>query len=99
MKTIICNDCPTSFESKSPHPCKDGVFRCDKCQAKKWRETRKANPILQQKFNQSNAKYRYKKRGITLEDFDKQLADQNNSCAICLVPFTLDSKKNLDHSH
>ena len=40
--------------------------------------------------------------GLTLEDYNKRLNDQNNSCAICLSPFDLSSKGTspcVDHCH
>lgn len=45
---------------------------------------------------------RYKKLlryGITEEDKSKQLAEQDNKCAICREPFTLSLKPETDHDH
>lgn len=41
-----------------------------------------------------------KKKGLTLEDFDRMMDDQNNSCKICRIHQSdLSRKLHIDHCH
>ena len=43
--------------------------------------------------------YKFKKYGISQNDFESTLAKQNNSCAICKSTFQAQSKIKTDHDH
>lgn len=40
-----------------------------------------------------------KKYGISVEEFEKLLADQNNACFICGLEFKSDHERHIDHNH
>jgi hypothetical protein len=69
--------------------------RCKPC-VKEWqREHYKNNPRQKKNFH---LKYRY---GITIEDYEKTLKEQNNQCAICktTTPGGRGTYFHVDHNH
>ena len=52
------------------------------------------------KCMKANAKIQcIKKYGISVKEFEKLLAQQNNTCAICLKEFKSDHERHIDHDH
>lgn len=77
---------------------------CSTCAASKAKDWRLKNrELVRQRYDRNYYRgYVYKKRyGITLEEYNSLMKQQNQCCAICHVPFSLISSKNihLDHSH
>ena len=74
---------------------------------KEWRENNKEQMIAtNKKWRKKNkaqqaAYYRKKKYGVSPEDYDTMLEEQNNKCKICLVSFTTLKPHNIhvDHCH
>ena len=44
-------------------------------------------------------RYKCSLHGLSLADFDKMVEKQDNSCAICHIPFSESNAPHLDHDH
>lgn len=76
---------------------------CKECRSKNFKKYRIDNP---EKYNRIGRNNHLKKYGLTLEDLEKMLQDQNNKCAICgrelfLHGASVDKNKiaRVDHNH
>jgi len=91
MKT--CFKCKTQkpfLEFYSDKTRKGGFSTyCKACQAKYYKENRI------EKLN----KARTRNYGITLEEFNKKIIQQNNACDICKLPFVPHKNPCVDHNH
>src|SRR5258708_37808303 len=82
-------------------PCRTVYLKSDKYQ--------KAHKLIVKKWLEDNKEYKntqirkwiYKNKfGITIEQYDRMLVEQNNSCAVCERPQANFKKKlSLDHDH
>jgi hypothetical protein len=70
--------------------CKNAVAR------KRWKENIEASDRYK-KRNRERAKER--RYGITQEQFDQMLLDQNNKCKICDIEFKNTKDTHIDHCH
>lgn len=75
---------------------------CKPCGAEAQREWRKRNPEYMRDYMRlANQRRGYRRKslyGMSPEDVEQMLADQDGSCAICFRPVSLD-KVNIDHCH
>ena len=101
MKKICC-DChiekdTSEFNKQLDRKC--GVAgRCKQCQSiyhKQWYTKNKER--MKERFRKNNYSLRY---NITIEDYEKLLAKQNNSCAICYsTKGSANKRLAVDHNH
>ena len=111
MKT--CNKCGAEKPNSDYYRYgkRDGSFglrtSCKSCERKankKWQQNNREKTVkVSQKWYWKNkektrASARYRKYGITQEDFDYLLKEQNKSCAICKVSFE-NQTPHVDHDH
>lgn len=82
----VCKDCYRERNKKWVNKNPEKV----KSYAKKWNEK---NPNHTHKHK---LKYRY---GLTLEDYNKKLLEQDGVCAICNRPETIRKNLCVDHNH
>lgn len=76
-----------------------GCSACARIRTNQWRQD---NPESQGKWHRENPDRARDTRlqrlyGISLEDFNRMLAEQDHCCAICLQPF--DRRPHVDHCH
>lgn len=83
--------------------------RCKSCHSRKNQEytqkAREAQP--EEEYRRGRAKMLKRQYGITLDDYDRMLADQGGVCAICLLPETRTMRSDspqvralaVDHDH
>jgi len=85
-----CNSEPRMQRRKKCYTC----YSTDLKKSEKYQEYLKSN-------HDAHKKYMMKKYyGITQEQFNKMLEDQDNKCAICLVDQSqLERRMNIDHDH
>ena len=98
---IACEHCGFSFEIKTKF---SGIrfrrFCTSECQRKAYLSVRR----VQDKKSLYRKKQHFKKYGLTLEDFQNELQNQNYVCAICFQPETSKQQGTLrrlsvDHNH
>lgn len=109
-KCKVCGEYKPTTDFYKNSSYKDGfTSKCKTCHIKQTTENYKKKPEI----NEANKKRYFKnidaernrdyKRnyGITLEDYNKMLQEQQNSCAICGIESSLASKGKLfvDHCH
>lgn len=71
------------------------AFECKKCFSNRWKEFRKT---IEGKRHTRNKRLK-NKYGITINDYEQMLKDQNNSCLICKDEFSDTIKPDVDHHH
>lgn len=98
IKTKICTKCNKEQSLTEYHKNKQGKDgrqpRCRTCLHTAQREYRKSNGYG------ASIKYRY---GITLDDYNRMLMEQQNKCVLCSIEFESIpgrlSKPVIDHNH
>ena len=102
METKVCSYCKQSVPLENFHKSKNHTFGrvsvCKPCQASysaKWYEQNKDRMKERMRITAYMRKY-----GITIEEYEILLAEQNGCCAICLVVTGSDGKRlSVDHNH
>ena len=70
----------------------------ERCRAN-WKLDRTEWPEKANEYRQHKTAYRITKYGISLEEHAKLLTSQNDSCAICKLPFNDARPSHIDHDH
>lgn len=102
MKT--CSDCGETKPFDAYHKDKnssDGrTYSCKQCanaRSRKHHADNKEDPEYQRRMRGSYFKYKY---GISLEEYEQKVEEQNHQCAICGTPIkTHSNHTHLDHDH
>ena len=91
----ICNVCKIE---KNISEFYSGRYKCKNCVNAAARKIRVDNPERYARYKKRHNEYLKERRyGITQEDFNKMLVDQNNSCAICKKEIGWEAA--VDHCH
>lgn len=85
-----CHNAVAEYYSAKNHWCKE----CSKAYQREWHAKNKDTPGFSTKRKSQELKWRY---GITLEEREQMIIEQNGKCAICGVH--VDSKAHTDHCH
>jgi hypothetical protein len=73
---------------------------CKDCKNAKARQWRKDNPEnTERHLVRMRKRSKERRYGITQEQFDKMLIDQNNKCKICSIEFKGTKFTHIDHCH
>ena len=106
----ICAECETGFIGRQP----SARFCSRKCAGRARYKLRRNDPqflayqaAYQKKWSDENRervkqkgrKFRYKTYGTTIEQVEAWLIEQDNTCLVCLLPFTEDNPYVVDHCH
>lgn len=79
---------------------KDGLHSwCRPCVKEYNRKRYEANPRTPEQAEQIKNRMRLWRYGLTKEKYDSLMAEQNNACAVCKIPFSNEVKPNVDHDH
>lgn len=91
-----CKDCTNRRNRERYYPKQSEETTERKRQAS--REWRRNLPdhVRREMDRRSNLKQQY---GITLEEYNYMVADQDGRCALCQVPFSAKAKPHVDHDH
>jgi hypothetical protein len=93
----ICKECGIEKNISDFYAGRKDCKDCKNAAARQWR---KDNPENTQKhlmrMRERNKERRY---GITQEQFDQMLVDQNNKCKICDIEFKNTKDTHIDHCH
>jgi hypothetical protein len=73
--------------------CKD----CKNAAARQWRKDNPEN--VKRHLVRMRERTKERRYGITQEDFNKMLTDQNNKCKICKIIFISSKGTHIDHCH
>lgn len=78
----------------------DGRKDCKNCKNAAARQWRKDNPEnVERHLVRMRARTKERRYGITQEQFDQMLLDQNNKCKICSNNFKNSKDTHIDHCH
>ncbi len=78
--------------------------RCKRCKGSAWKDWKKRNPGFDSKrywANRDHERERHliRKYGVTLDEYNRLLIEQNGCCAICGRPEPTDRMLDVDHDH
>jgi len=95
-----CLDCGTDTHSTEAVRCRE-CHLTDRWKRPNFETEEELQEDIKKRKNASRIKYVYKKQyGLTEQDYEDMLKEQNYSCAICGVhQDTLDVRMNVDHDH
>jgi Recombination endonuclease VII len=93
----VCNVCGVE---KNISDFYSGRNKCKDCVNSKARKIRIDHPERYAKYIKRHNEYLKERRyGITQEEFDIMLVDQNNMCKICNTEFKSTKDTHIDHCH
>lgn len=73
---------------------------CKACKNAKTKQWRKDNPENNKKYlKRMRERSKERKYGITQEQFDQMLIEQDNKCKICNIEFKSSKDTHIDHCH
>lgn len=98
METKLCRECgPLPMDRFYPS---SRTLLCKACQNKERGKYRRSNPVQAQA---AARRARLKRYGLTPEDYDRMVTEQDSRCAICLKPGETDPSSlmrlGVDHDH
>jgi len=98
-----CNFIPQSTEDMKKLFVKDKTLKigysnlCKKCNSKRAQAHAKENPEM---FKDRVKRYNVRKYGMSVEQYNKIIKNQKNSCAVCKKSFSeLNDSPHIDHDH
>lgn len=93
----LCRKCKNPGEFSPALTNKDGLSKiCKLCAAGEARDRRVRN---RERYKEINRKSNLRRYGLTVEDYNKILAEQGGLCAICRKPCTVNPSLSVDHDH
>ena len=93
----ICKECGIEKNISDFYDRRKDCKDCKNAKARQWRKDNPEN--TEQHLVRMRERAKERRYGITQEQFDKMLIDQDNKCGICDIEFKNTKSTHIDHCH